>query len=97
MWSGRVRVTRVARLASQLPHGSRIWSALGDDRAWTNAEHLAATTVDALNWANYQRGEGKGKKPQPVPRPADIKERSDKAAKGERLALEAARRRRARK
>jgi hypothetical protein len=43
----------------------------GDGSLWTAAEHLLASTVDALNAANWQRGGGKGRKPAPVPRPGD--------------------------
>ena len=36
---------------------------------WTVDTHLLAGVLDALNGANFQRGGGKGKRPEPVPRP----------------------------
>lgn len=42
---------------------------LGEAVEWSLDAHLRATTVDALNWANYQRAGGKGQKPKPIPRP----------------------------
>lgn len=55
-----------------LPAGSQVWVALGVDLAWTSEAHLTAAVVDALNGANWQRGDGKGKKPDPIPRPTDL-------------------------
>lgn len=55
------------------------WVALGRNDAWTLETHLLAGIHDALVWANYQRGDGKGAKPQPMDRPADIKSREDQA------------------
>lgn len=92
MWEGRLSVAKVARLTEQLPAGSRVWKSLGWDNAWTSQEHLTALLADLLNWANYQRGEGKGHKPQPVARPQELKDKAAKAARDEALAVEAARR-----
>jgi hypothetical protein len=36
---------------------------------WSITDHLLATAVDALHSANWQRGGGKGTRPQPIPRP----------------------------
>lgn len=36
---------------------------------WDQKHELLATAVDVLNWANYQRGEGKGAEPSRYPRP----------------------------
>lgn len=36
-------------------------------------DHLLAEAVDALHSANWQRGGGKGNKPDPVKRPAEIR------------------------
>jgi hypothetical protein len=38
---------------------------------WDTNSYLLAAAVDALNGANWQRGGGKGKQPDPVPRPND--------------------------
>lgn len=41
----------------------------GDQALWSTSDHLLAAAVDALSAGNWQRGGGKGKRPQPVPRP----------------------------
>ncbi len=38
---------------------------------WGTLEELTATVVDVLQGANYQRGGGKGRAPQPIKRPYD--------------------------
>ena len=43
----------------------------GEAAAWGLAEHLLAAVVDVLQFANYQRAGGKGRKPRPVKRPGD--------------------------
>lgn len=46
---------------------------MGTEQAWPTEAHLMAFAVDALRGGNWQRGGGKGKEPEPIPRPADIK------------------------
>lgn len=41
------------------------------ESGWDTNSYLLAAAVDALNGANWQRGGGKGKRPEPVPRPND--------------------------
>lgn len=41
----------------------------GQDVLWSLTDHLLAVIADALHGANWQRGEGKGTKPKPIPRP----------------------------
>ena len=41
----------------------------GDTARWGPTEHLLASAVDTLRSANWQRGQGKGKRPKPVTRP----------------------------
>lgn len=41
----------------------------GDAARWGITEHLIATAVDVLAGANWQRGGGKGPRPQPISRP----------------------------
>ena len=72
---------RAADLADELPMGSRVWDALGLDAAWTNAEHLLATLVDAVAWGNWQRGKKGAPKPDPLPRPEKLRERADADAR----------------
>ncbi|GAA2618732.1 hypothetical protein SMC26_40290 [Actinomadura fulvescens] len=43
----------------------------GEAAVWGMPEQLLAAVVDVLNWANYQRGGGKGNRPRPVKRPGD--------------------------
>ena len=64
----------------ELPFGSRVWIALNADAAWTTADYLAAEQADALTWANWQRAGGKGQKPKPIPRPADMRKKAETKA-----------------
>lgn len=66
-------------LAQNLPYGARTWVAMGVDAAWTVGEHLQAVQVDLSAGANWQRANGKGKRPDPIDRPADIKKAMDRA------------------
>jgi hypothetical protein len=63
-------------LAANLPHGSMTWLAQGHDSGWSVEAQLMALAVDALNGANWQRGDGKGSKPRPIDRPADLLKRA---------------------
>lgn len=36
---------------------------------WKTGDYLLAVVADALHGANWQRGNGKGRKPQRIPRP----------------------------
>lgn len=92
MWRGDISVWKISRLASQLPPGARVWQSLGDTEAWSTEAHLLALVAETLSWANYQRGMGKGAKPKPVPRPADIKAKTDEHTKKLLQAKEAERR-----
>lgn len=58
-------------IVTHLPRGSALVRVIeGDDHPWGLAEQLLAAAVDALNAANWQRGEGKQRdKPAPIPRP----------------------------
>ena len=53
---------------------------MGSDAAWTIGEHLAAVQADLTAGANWQRGGGKGKRPDLIDRPADIKKAHEKAS-----------------
>lgn len=44
-------------------------SSLGVDALWGLGEHLAASILDALNLANWQRGNQGAKSPSPRPKP----------------------------
>lgn len=65
-YRGEMSLRRLWVLVSQLPPSSRTVRNGG----WTQAEHLIADAVEALNWANFQRSGAKGKKPQGYKRPA---------------------------
>jgi hypothetical protein len=66
-------------LAANLPHGAVTWLAMGSDAGWSVEAQLMAQAVDALNGANWQRGGGKGSKPPPVDRPAELLKRAERA------------------
>lgn len=59
-----------------LPSGAAVWQSLGIDSAWSNESHLLAGVIDLLAGANWQRGGGKGQRPKPIPRPAEIARRA---------------------
>lgn len=42
-------------------------------RGWTADRYIAAYSADTLAVANYQRNNGKGRKPKPIPRPTNRK------------------------
>lgn len=66
-------------LALNLPAGAATWQEAGTDGAWTVTDFLLADVVDALNAANWQRaGDKAGQKPDPVPRPAQLRELKQK-------------------
>lgn len=68
----------------QIPAGAQTWISCGYDSAWTQAEHLAALQVDAIQVSNWQRaGGGVKNRPEPIARPSDVRE---KASKRDRLA-----------
>ena len=71
MWRGEVTLRRTAALAAHLPAGSQVWRQAIHDLAWTDGDYLMATIADALMSGNWQRGGGKGQRPDPVPRPSD--------------------------
>lgn len=76
---------KAAVLAMQLPAGARVWIAAGFDMAWTPGEHMAAAIFDATRQANWQRGNGKGERPTPIPRPGDeTRAEADRARQVER-------------
>lgn len=66
-------------LAANLPHGSMTWLAMGLDAGWSVEAQLMASAVDVLQWANHQRAGGKGSKPTPLDRPADLLKRAERA------------------
>lgn len=56
-------------------------SVWGPQANWTTETYLLANVVDLLQGANWQRGGGKGRKPQPVPRPrnaAEVREQRER-------------------
>lgn len=88
LWRGGMTPRKAAVLAMRLPAGAQVWIALGDDRAWTEGDHLTASVFDALQVANWQRsGAKKEDLPDRLRRPSDIKEQ---ASKRDRLAARAA-------
>lgn len=78
IYRGTLSPRKAQVLAINLPPGSLTWQHMGVDNAWTVTDHLLAQAVDALNGANWQRDGSSGKAPDPIPRPADLKELQDK-------------------
>jgi len=71
----------------QLPAGAQTWLSCGYDNAWTLTEYLTAAAVDTLQAANWQRGgDPKAKKPEPVKRPADLRDADVTASRNDTAA-----------
>lgn len=61
---------RLAAILQNLPLSSATARAVhGEKTEWSAAEHLLASILDVLQVANWQRGGGKGSRPQPTKRP----------------------------
>lgn len=63
---------RALWLIAWLPEGSAFVASLRggpQHRAWTVSSYLAAGAINALAAGNWQRGGGKGRKPQPITGP----------------------------
>lgn len=56
-------------LLEQLPAESRF--ARARSGAWTLDQYMLAAVFDAVQWGNYQRNGGRGKRPKPIPRPGE--------------------------
>lgn len=66
----RLTYRRLSVLLGNLPRDSAfVRSVAGEAATWSDSDHLLATITDLLASANWQRGGGKGKRPQPIPRP----------------------------
>lgn len=64
-----MRPSRLLARILNLPPESAFIRAIAPQAAWTPGEYLLAMAVDQLAAANYQRGGGRGTRPDPVPRP----------------------------
>lgn len=75
VYRGELSFRRALVLVERLPYGAQTWMEMGVDAAWTVAEHGVANLVDQLAWVNFQinNPEHKGRKPDPVDRPPDLK------------------------
>lgn len=67
------------RLIIRLPAGSQLWESMGESPAWTTEAHMLAEIIDALHMGNWQRAGGKGSRPKPGKRPAELAAERDKA------------------
>lgn len=66
-------------MVEQSPRGSALARAVhGEAATWGPLEYLMAIAVDAIQWGNWQRGGGKGPKPNPMPRPVKTDDRTVK-------------------
>lgn len=72
LWRGTMTPRKAATLAVALPMGSAVWIAAGSDAAWSQETHMLAGVTDILAGANWQRSDGKGPQPKPLPRPGDV-------------------------
>lgn len=72
-------------LVDGLPPGSALAIEMhGEAATWSVSDHLLATVIDLLQGANWQR-HGKGKKPDPFPRPLPKGKQSQKLATSDAL------------
>lgn len=79
VYRGTLSLRKASNLALMLPPGAITWQEAGTDSAWTITDHLLADVLDALNTANWQRGQdGNRKRPDPVPRPRELREKREK-------------------
>jgi hypothetical protein len=88
----------VLTLVEHLPEDSALFAALRggpQHRPWTTRAYLAAGACNALAAGNWQRGGGKGPRPEPItgpPRPAEsARRRSIRAWRAEHIAARAGR------
>lgn len=81
LYRGTLSPRKASVLALYLPPGAAVWQEAGTDSAWDTTDYLLAEVVDTLKWANYQRAGGKGQKPEPLPRPAQLREIREKRRK----------------
>lgn len=87
LYKGTLSPRKAQVLAMYLPPGAAVWQEAGTDAAWDTTDYLLAEAVDALRTANWQRS-GKGQKPEPLPRPTELREAKKKR---ERMFEQAAR------
>lgn len=78
LYRGLLSPRKAAVLLMGLPPGSLVWQEMGEDAAWTAGEHMQAAMVDVVNMLRWERAGAKGKAPDPLPRPSDIKADMDK-------------------
>lgn len=70
---------RLRVLVTYLPRGSALSRARdGAEAHWGAGEYLLANVVDRLQEAVWLLTDGKGSKPEPIDRPADVKAKSEK-------------------
>lgn len=93
--SERLSWRRFGSLLARLPWDSELMRAIhGSVAEWSTSDHLLATVVDLLAWANYQRSDPKkSQKPKPLPRPGEGKPRKKLSTTETRRRLEDLRRR----
>ena len=68
MFTGKLTWRRFLSLLSQLPATSQTALSV-NGYIWGTIEELNAAQIDILAAANYQRGGGKGRRPEPIKRP----------------------------
>lgn len=56
-----------------------------DKAAWSVSEYLLASVLDGINSLIWQNGSGKGKRPDPTPRPGDSPSGTPAAVEGDQV------------
>lgn len=82
LFTGKLTYRRVLNLIKELPPGSQTSKSVEgiEVASWTNTDELLAAICDITAMANWQRGGGKGSRPEPIKRPHSITPRqNDKA------------------
>lgn len=83
----RLTWRRLGLLIRHLPSDSATYAEIhGPQAAWRVTDYLLANVADQLAGANWQRGGGKGRRPQPLPRPRSAVEQRARKREMERMA-----------
>ncbi|GAB2767510.1 hypothetical protein [Sinomonas soli] len=72
MYAGRLRPRKVANLVENLPRGAAVWVHTGGPRAVSDETEALWAVEAAVAAGNWQRGGGKGTKPEMRPFPEGL-------------------------
>lgn len=83
----RLTWRKFGNLVLHLPSDSATVRAMNEGRPLPHLEHrLLAAAIEQLMAANWQRGGGKGRRPQPIRLPGDPDDRKSKMGRGRPIA-----------